>query len=730
MNNLVSKRPRTSGRLGSSNRSHVLLLGVLGLLLSSLAVEPCSAQYWQQLKAPVTASVTRLYSHGADVYAVATASGGVSREPGLGGAVIFAYPNFFHSSDSGATWYDMSYYLVGYHQDLGGADLQSFAFVNGDLYSFRPTLGVLRSFGGFFVWDVLDTFMGNHGSLTSIAGTTNVLFAAMSPGGIVRYDSLRNRWNHVDAGLPDLNVTCLAAVEDTLFAVTLGAGIFRSDNLGTTWEQIDSEIGNRKVVGLTTLGHTLYLSQDDGHVFRSSNGGRSWSWIFADSSHYNFQSISGDDSNAYAVVPGHGVYFSTDGGMKWSARGGDLDDRIINSVAASGKYLSVGGIIGLYQSDTLQQHYSSRPISDGYHFSVGNAIAAHKNSIFYGTSESGILRSQDHGHSWVSVDNNLPSFSAGSALLVDSNRIIASGAYSDDDGDNWVVPSTPFSASFLTKIGDTIYAGGVGKLYYSTDHAVTWGTLPCVGVTPGETAYAVVEHDNALFAAFRASIYRSDDRGQTFNRVAEPDGRVRIVLGLHATKDAVLAATDAGIYRTTDDGRTWDTTLNGLQLECFIQYGNFIFAGGEEPYLSSDGGVSWNPDGERVPNTVYTSFAIADDGYLYASSYGLGVLRRPLGEVSVRGAAERAARGLALGQNYPNPFSQSTSVEFELADAGEVSFTLRDALGKVVRHSSLGFRSAGTHQIVLQSLDLAAGAYVLELRSGTVASSRRMILLR
>ena len=78
-------------------------------------------------------------------------------------------------------------------------------------------------------------------------------------------------------------------------------------------------------------------------------------------------------------------------------------------------------------------------------------------------------------------------------------------------------------------------------------------------------------------------------------------------------------------------------------------------------------------------------------------------------------------------QNRPNPFSEETSIDFELPEDGAVHFTVFDMTGKLVTQKQMNL-SAGTHKIEIQHYDLPqAGIYYYRLDSKDYSVTRKMI---
>jgi hypothetical protein len=89
----------------------------------------------------------------------------------------------------------------------------------------------------------------------------------------------------------------------------------------------------------------------------------------------------------------------------------------------------------------------------------------------------------------------------------------------------------------------------------------------------------------------------------------------------------------------------------------------------------------------------------------------------------------------ALGQNYPNPFNPSTTITYDLPQAGEVSLKIFDVLGREVITLVNVSQLAGRQTAVWNGQDaagqnIATGVYVYQLRAGQFVQSKKMVLLK
>lgn len=85
----------------------------------------------------------------------------------------------------------------------------------------------------------------------------------------------------------------------------------------------------------------------------------------------------------------------------------------------------------------------------------------------------------------------------------------------------------------------------------------------------------------------------------------------------------------------------------------------------------------------------------------------------------------------ALKQNYPNPFNPSTTIEYSLTRAGNVSLDVFNLIGQRVAALVNEPRATGTYRLTWEAGELPSGAYVYQLRvDGDLVDSRKMLLVK
>ncbi len=88
-----------------------------------------------------------------------------------------------------------------------------------------------------------------------------------------------------------------------------------------------------------------------------------------------------------------------------------------------------------------------------------------------------------------------------------------------------------------------------------------------------------------------------------------------------------------------------------------------------------------------------------------------------------------------LNNNYPNPFNNSTQIEFGISKSGYVSLTIYDVTGKWITNLADGSLSSGTHFLTWNGTDalgksVPSGSYLVVMKSGGFTSSKKIMLLK
>lgn len=83
-----------------------------------------------------------------------------------------------------------------------------------------------------------------------------------------------------------------------------------------------------------------------------------------------------------------------------------------------------------------------------------------------------------------------------------------------------------------------------------------------------------------------------------------------------------------------------------------------------------------------------------------------------------------------LFQNYPNPFSHSTTIPYELAKATKVTLEVYNIIGQRVLKRKIGQQSAGKHEVTIDLTPYASGVYIYRIIADKKTSTRKMMFIK
>jgi hypothetical protein len=132
-----------------------------------------------------------------------------------------------------------------------------------------------------------------------------------------------------------------------------------------------------------------------------------------------------------------------------------------------------------------------------------------------------------------------------------------------------------------------------------------------------------------------------------------------------------------------------------------------------------------------------TSFKYTDDTVQPGATYryqigvvdGDGEIFSPVARVSLAGVS------VSLGQNSPNPFNPTTTISFTLPAREQVTVSIYDANGRLVRTLLNESRDYGTHSVTWDGRDdagstVGSGVYFYRLSAGKYSESKKMVMLK
>ncbi|HEY9165733.1 MAG TPA: discoidin domain-containing protein [Candidatus Kryptonia bacterium] len=175
-----------------------------------------------------------------------------------------------------------------------------------------------------------------------------------------------------------------------------------------------------------------------------------------------------------------------------------------------------------------------------------------------------------------------------------------------------------------------------------------------------------------------------------------------------------------------------------------IRWGNHAYAKSYSLQLAPDN-VNWivvksQSNGTGGTNYVETVSGLQDTArYLALLLLSQGTNGAySIAEIMVQGTLATGVRSTndllpktySLSQNFPNPFNPSTRIRFALPNAGDVTLTVYDVLGREVETLLHQRMSPGNYELDFDASRLSSGVYFYSLRAGSYFVTKKMLLLK
>ncbi|MEM8558492.1 MAG: T9SS type A sorting domain-containing protein [Bacteroidota bacterium] len=172
------------------------------------------------------------------------------------------------------------------------------------------------------------------------------------------------------------------------------------------------------------------------------------------------------------------------------------------------------------------------------------------------------------------------------------------------------------------------------------------------------------------------------------------------------SKDEQLAYTSS-----TDGGATWAES----------EQWTFTTGADREPRMNTYGGEPMAMFLGQRPEVELEAI------YFY---YGIpGVSQDPL-NVAAEPTSEGVPHGLALAQNYPNPFASTSTIPFAVTTTAPTTLLVYDLLGREVARLVDETLAPGSYEARFDAADLASGVYLYRLVTGSASTQRRLTVVR
>jgi photosystem II stability/assembly factor-like uncharacterized protein len=483
--------------------------------------------------------------------------------------------------------------------------------------------GVAQSTDAGATWSIV---MSTASPVRVLAAGGDAMIAGLENGTIMMRASAAVPWQTVrtNPGRTVWSVAVDPADPLTAFAV-IGfhpATVLSTSDGGATWSTL-TPCDFPQALAITASSHQLFVGCNN-LLMSTSSAGQSWTRLPNVGWDVRRLLVLSDEKTIIAGTD-QGVYRTSNGGSAWTSLSGSVRSSLITSVAVHGSriltavqdFSPISSFDGGTSWQQLLINSASPPVGEDGQVMINPANAnycyAYTTAGYqYSTDGCHIFRStgfaalgpatyvQPGGTNIVAVDPRNPS-----TVYAASQGGVARSA---DWGATMSPTDWPMQQATAVAVDPSdsriIYVGTNVKLYRTQDAGGTWSELALSGAAGYPTTIAINPTDPQVVlvglsqsVANGGGILRSTNRGTSF---------VRVNTGL-STRNAICCGVDVLSVRFDVSGVVAAATSTGV-------------------FVSADLGDRWQDVTGNSVSRYFTDVAW-DEGALYASTYGSGVLR-------------------------------------------------------------------------------------------------------
>ena len=543
--------------------------------------------------------------------------------------------------------------------------------------------GVWKTTNGGYLWEPLMDFENSSsmGQVVIDPNNPSVIYAATgedrggsygySGSGIYRSTDEGQSWKLI--GLSTVGAFMSFKVHplnsNILYAggMNANAGFYRSTDAGATWERTYSK-GVRDISINPKNIDELFIGSPGNGVYKSTNGGKTFAYSEipgygegddidkAKFGHITVQMAPSDPNIVYALFEDGETRVGTivrslDGGNTWTPCFDD-DGTFFNNQGSYDIYISVhpsnpkivlAAGIDVYRTsnggeswENITRVYTGGNQHPDQHCAT---FSTSTNNIVYAGNDGGMMKSEDAGENWETINNQL-AITQYHAFAVDQSQPAMAYGGAQDNGTTAVN-----SAGYGDIVGgdggftmvdfvnpNTVYASTQNGIMYRV--SINTRQVSRIGAS-------IPESDASLFIApmnmdpsdsktlyhGRHIVYQSTNQGQTWLEISPRFSERVSYIGVSPLRPEFIAAgTEKGnIHVTTDMGETWtNVTQNGLptryitDIEFSREQENtmYITLSGyytSHVYKTTDLGKSWFSISDALPDISANSIVIHPD---------------------------------------------------------------------------------------------------------------------
>lgn len=515
-----------------------------------------------------------------------------------------------------------------------------------------------------------------------------------------------NKWDKITKVITMTSIVATRSNAGSFLIGTAGYGLVRSSDDGVTWNKLDAEKYGYSTSSFTAKDSILFVVSESKGIFRSTDNGDTWTNLGSSFKLRNIVSIVMTPTIFTAVTLRKGdkinyteVFTSSDQGDSWTAVSKGTINAQVFKIAINGPTLFAGTLEkGMFRSNDNGTNWQALDLGRSYR-DVWSLLS--KDKTILAATDGSLFRSSDNGLRWSPIHAGL--INADVRCFTKNDSVMFAGTFgggvfcSKDEGLTWTSVSSGMNNLFIRSLiakGSVLFAGtDSGGVYYSSDNGKNWSHIKS-GLSD-QIISALWINDSYLFAGtLDSGAFRSSDNGVSWKSIRQgKSSNDKSVNFLCGQDTAILVGVNHNedirtMYRSTDNGDSWTVIDVGPDPVSIYSSGKMLYLGLERYGImtSTNSGKSWwmKPwiDYNPIANTTFLSFT-ANSTTVFAGSEGEGIWMYDL-TTDVhedQNAIKDAAGSLTC---YPNPAVNSLTIDrssLQFSENAPVHYTLSTLVG-------------------------------------------------
>ena len=681
------------------------------------------------------------------------------------------------SIDGGRTWATPSRPITKVSGNSLNAFIQAFDFIDEQKgFAVGSDGGIWRTDDAGDTWSIVPQGFTDAGlNSVDFYDERNGLIAGSS-GTLLRTTDGGENWTPITVNAPGTSVNNYGRVSFVdvqyinLETIALSAfdAVLMSYDGGAFWEinAVPELTPNEDCISTAralqfptrTTGYFLGCA-DESSFFKTVDGGRSWSKVLVPGEFSFFNMHFFDAQNG--IFTGREIFHTTDGGQTWiEQQASSRPNDIYRSIHF---HDGLGILAGDDIEDTFSFVLHTRLVSDDLTVGPeGMAFSIRPNPVLRFDGDPTVINGASSIDEAAEALSQYDYVILGDTELRNSNSIELSRLIAHPDMSETVV----FVGVDLGVTTENLQGTDLAFAMISWSHIFLTNMGPEYGVTRARQNEALdwanQRNIPVLLDADPEYLFY-DDVDATFN----PNGTAldirpyhfyfldnyMVDQGAYVDQASWRTLTDEALaYQETTDIRILasTSTVMGGSYEAnafhFAWHGALLdglegIGWGEPGYAADTGQAPYREQPEIEPGRAYFSDASfsgsiarrqTENGEVSLdfsnNTYRFGLSTAP---VHVEDdVTEALPQEVVLHQNYPNPFTSTTTIPFEVHEPTDVRIDVFDILGRHVARLVDGVVIAGKHLVTMDSGRLSSGTYLYRIQAGETRKIRRMVYVK